>query len=392
MEFRLDIEDYINETDYQWDGNNETVCHNLLIISRLYPPDLAVPLYGYAMPFLFVTTAITNLLVVAVLWQRHMRSPTNAILLAMALADTFTVCFPEPYFFYMYALNNYKEPLYPTAACYTWLFFHETIPNLFHTASIWLTVMLAGQRYIYVCHAPLARTWCTIFRVHVAIAVIFSLALFHQMPRFLDTVYDPVQVVWDEGEQAGHCVDACHVRYADWVQIVSLDIYYSIYFWFRVLFVHMGPCTILVVLNGLLFNAMRNAQKRRAQLLQENRKSECKKLRDSNSTTIMLICVIMVFLVTEIPLAIITLLHIIQTQWNIVIINYRLLYYYLIYSNSFIIFSYPVNFAIYCGMSRQFRETFRELFVRGSAFTRPPDGDSSRYSMVNGPRTCVTES
>ncbi|KAI8433665.1 hypothetical protein MSG28_015663 [Choristoneura fumiferana] len=33
------------------------------------------------------------------------------------------------------------------------------IPAMFHTASIWLTLALAVQRYIYVCHAPVARTW-----------------------------------------------------------------------------------------------------------------------------------------------------------------------------------------------------------------------------------------
>ncbi len=34
--------------------------------------------------------------------------------------------------------------------------------QIFHTASIWLTLALAVQRYIYVCHAPIARAWCTI--------------------------------------------------------------------------------------------------------------------------------------------------------------------------------------------------------------------------------------
>ena len=31
--------------------------------------------------------------------------------------------------------------------------------------------------------------------------------------------------------------------------------------------------------------------------------------------------------------------------------------------NLLISLSYPLNFGIYCGMSRQFRETFKELFI-----------------------------
>ncbi|KAJ8969104.1 hypothetical protein NQ317_006981 [Molorchus minor] len=49
---------------------------------------------------------------------------------------------------------------------------------------------------------------------------------------------------------------------------------------------------------------------------------------------------------------------------------------------------YPINFAIYCGMSRQFRETFKDLFIKGAANAR---NGSSRYSIVNGPRTCTNE-
>lgn len=50
--------------------------------------------------------------------------------------------------------------------------------------------------------------------------------------------------------------------------------------------------------------------------------------------------------------------------------------------------SYPINFAIYCGMSRQFRETFKEIFIKPVSSKK--DG-SSRYSLVNGPRTCTNE-
>lgn len=52
--------------------------------------------------------------------------------------------------------------------------------------------------------------------------------------------------------------------------------------------------------------AMRDAQLKRDKLFKENRKNECKRLRDSNCTTLMLIVVVTVFLMTEIPLAVVT--------------------------------------------------------------------------------------
>lgn len=179
------------------------------------------------------------------------------------------------------------------------------------------------------------------------------------------------------------------VRMADWVKTLSLDAYFITYFGFRVLFVHLIPCTSLVVLNVLLFRAMRAAQINRQKLFKENRKSECKRLRDSNCTTLMLIVVVTVFLMVEIPVAVVTILHIISSTM-VEILDYSIANVLILVTNFFIIVSYPINFAIYCGMSRQFRETFKELFIRGAVTSRK-NGGSSRYSLVNGPRTCTNE-
>lgn len=178
---------------------------------------------------------------------------------------------------------------------------------------------------------------------------------------------------------------------ANWInQYVTVDGYYLSYFLFRIIFVHLLPCIALVVLNVLLFRALRQAQQRRDLLLsKKNQKSECKKLRDSNCTTLMLIVVVTVFLIVEIPLAVVTLLHVLASVFPHFPLNYDIAHVLVLFTNFLIIVSYPINFAIYCGMSRQFRETFKELFIRGTVTNR--NGSSSRYSLVNGPRTCTNE-
>ena len=122
----------------------------------------ALPMYGYAMPFLLVVTIVANTLIVLVLSKRHMRTPTNTVLMAMALSDMLTLLFPAPWFFYLYTFGNHSKPLQPIAACYAYHIMKEVIPATFHTASMWLTLTLAIQRYIYVCHPAVARTLCTI--------------------------------------------------------------------------------------------------------------------------------------------------------------------------------------------------------------------------------------
>lgn len=117
-----------------------------LNVSRELPTEYAVPMYGYAMPFLLLITIVANTLIVVVLSKKHMRTPTNAVLMAMALSDMFTLLFPAPWLLYMYTFGNHYKPLSPVFACYAWNMMYDVIPMLFHTASIWLTLALAVQR------------------------------------------------------------------------------------------------------------------------------------------------------------------------------------------------------------------------------------------------------
>ncbi|KAF7286426.1 hypothetical protein GWI33_005344 [Rhynchophorus ferrugineus] len=158
-------------------------------VTNEMPIGYAVPLYGYFMPFLLVVTIVANTLIVVVLSKRHMRTPTNIVLMSMALCDMFTLLVPAPWLIYMYTLGNHYKPLHPVPICYTWSIMHEVLPNLFHTASIWLTLVLAVQRYIYVCHAPQARKFCTLPNVYKCVGYTLFASALHQAPRLFDTQY-----------------------------------------------------------------------------------------------------------------------------------------------------------------------------------------------------------
>ncbi|XP_030382254.1 sex peptide receptor [Scaptodrosophila lebanonensis] len=345
------------------------------------PLDYALPLYGYCMPFLLIITIISNSLIVLVLSKKSMATPTNFVLMGMAICDMLTVIFPAPGLWYMYTFGNHYKPLHPVSMCLAYSIFNEIMPAMWHTISIWLTLALAVQRYIYVCHAPMARTWCTMPRVKRCTIYIALLAFLHQLPRFFDRTYMPLQIEWNGNE-----TEVCHMETSLWVhEYVGVDLYFTSYYMFRVLFVHLAPCIILVTLNILLFVAMRQAQERRKLLFRENRKKECKKLRESNCTTLMLIVVVTVFLIAEIPIAVVTAMHIVSSL-IIEFLDYGIANIFIMMTNFFLVVSYPINFGIYCGMSRQFRETFKEIFL-GRIIAKKDS--SSKYSIVNGPRTCT---
>ena len=57
---------------------------------------------------------------------------------------------------------GWYEDWVPFSWCVPYLYTTEHLPTVFHTASVWLTVALAGQRYVHVCHAGLGKCFMTI--------------------------------------------------------------------------------------------------------------------------------------------------------------------------------------------------------------------------------------
>ncbi|XP_074653300.1 sex peptide receptor-like [Tubulanus polymorphus] len=344
-----------------------------------------IVLNGYLTPIVILFTIITNSLVCLVLLKPHMRSPTNMLLVAMAMSDTFTGVFPSPAFVYFYMFGHHKQYV-PYEWCMVNEYITGGIPTIFHTASIWLTVALAVQRYIYVCHTLAARRWCTVQTAVIGTFIIYIASTICHLSKFVDTYFEPMDCpsVVDNYTLTTTCLPVKRDFFEE-----NAVVFYNVYLWFRIIFIHFIPCTSLIILNALLIKTMRDAKRRRMQLLRQNKKSECKKIQDSNCTTLMLVAVVGVFLVVELPSGIVIMIWVIDETYMLQILTENSIGLLSLFTNFCILVSYPVNFFIYAGMSKQFRDTFKRLFVKGPM---PLDREHSQYMSLateNG-RTCVT--
>jgi len=149
--------------------------------------------YGFIHPVVVTATMITNCLVCAVLLRPSMRSPTSTLLVAMAFSDTLTGLLPTPCFIVFYGFGLYADWV-PFNWCLPYLYFTEHLPTVFHTASVWLTVALAAQRYVHVCHTGVGKRVCTVPNMLRVIGVVYALALVIHLPRLLETRIDHVRV------------------------------------------------------------------------------------------------------------------------------------------------------------------------------------------------------
>jgi len=173
--------------------------------------------------------------------------------------------------------------------------------------------------------------------------------------------------------------------------------------YFRIIFIHLIPCILLVGLNARLFVAMRRAQAHHRRLLRENLHTESRRLAETNMATLMLLVVVGVFLLVEAPLAVMMMTMIVENTSpdSLELMDPGVRSTATLLINLIILFSYPVNFFIYCGMSQQFRQTFCQLFVGQAAVvmtgaptqpSRCPDVDDEEEGNDGGDAAALRRS
>ncbi|CAB3410113.1 unnamed protein product [Caenorhabditis bovis] len=389
-----------------------------MFIANQVPVEWAVPMYGYMMPFIVTLTVATNSFIVVVLSHKYLRTPTNYVLLAMAVSELLTGLSCMPWFTYYYTLSGYKTDLQhglPSFWCAAIPYMAAYLPSIFHTMAIWLTVYLAIQRYIYICIPSLVRKFCTIHRSKQVIAVICVLSAAMNTPDLFSSKNRSHDII-DHSKNRTHRV--CYRYKTALVQTIGENIYYNLTFSAQTIFVHLIPCILLVIFTWKLVAAIRLADRRHATLLakypsnsnrstrrkfsemtsssdNENRLVRLFRQRDSISepkrahglkqNTRMLVVVILLFLITEIPAALIFMVHVISVSLRLSIVDYQLLNILLIVRNVLIVVSYPFRFAIYCGMSQQFRDVVKQMFTGKMLAHAIRDKDNSTtFALVQG--------
>ena len=301
--------------------------------------------HGYASVIVCVLGVICNLFNIVVLTCPNMRRTTNYILTCLAVSDLLTMLSYIPFALHFYCVHG-QDPT-PERNTRQWIYFflfHVNFSVTTHTVSIWLGVILAIFRYIYVTrsgstdsHLARIATLCiTIVSIVILIPNYISLHIVQvQDTGTNQTVYDLVAV--------------------------DNNLTNMLNFWIHALLIKLLPCFLMLVFGGLLVCTMRSSNRRRRKFRRRSMTSEMRQQnveRSHTRTTNMLVSVIILFLVTELPQGILALCcgllpgffdgvyaPLGDTMDIIALINNG------------------INFTLYCSMSKQFRQTFLCLFA-----------------------------
>ena len=206
----------------------------------------------------------------------------------------------------------------------------QPVGYMTETFSVWVTMLLAINRYISVCKPFHMTTWCTMTKVmrQMVTVVIFSMIL--NIPRFFQWKVVAVD--------CGISIQQTSIGEYKLFGIVYSNALYTI-------LVLILPLVLLVLLNGKVIRMLYNHRKWKRHSIGGYRKSS------ERNVTMIMITLVLVFIVCRTPDRILQILKNFYPQRHCGTVSYYLTH----VCNFLIILSSSVNFFIYYTFTRRFR-------------------------------------
>ncbi|XP_076455500.1 uncharacterized protein LOC143290096 [Babylonia areolata] len=228
-------------------------------------------------PIICILGLCGNVLCIIVMSQRQMRSSTNVYLLSLAVSDGVKLI-SDLLYFIVVLLYHVDSPSGDKAFGCLYPYAHY-IFNCSLCVSAWLTVSVAFERYIYVCHPTKVKTYCNIARARtVSFTVFFSMSLL-AIPYAMR--YRTVEVMNNRTGGGTWTLEVTEL----WQNRLFADIYT----WVQNFLRSIIPLLILIALNVAIIYGMRRCRIGRSKSGRRHR------------ITVMLIFVILIFLVCITP-------------------------------------------------------------------------------------------
>ncbi|XP_061163046.1 sex peptide receptor-like [Saccostrea echinata] len=305
--------------------------------------DLTIPFYVYVLPVLALLTLCSNTLMITVFVKEKMFSSINILMIAIGISDTLHVILPSPFLLALYFSD--VSPFIPNHYCRLWDYLAKYIPEITHTSSIWLTVLLSFHRYIGVCYPFYIRQISTRKRSVLCVIAVYCCSSVLHFCRFVDTTYVDFHVVWGTKD-----IFTCKAVHTDWLKGYEV-LYECIYYWNCIVLIKVLPLSIVVTLDFLMARQLLRADNKRQRFLSENQTT-----KESRRVTWIVIAVAAIFSLVEIPVTIILILWTLSMVHDKMYVSEVKLGELSVIFNIIIYISFPCILFLYCLMSRKFRK------------------------------------
>ncbi|XP_013790874.1 FMRFamide receptor-like [Limulus polyphemus] len=290
-------------------------------------------------PIISFVGVVGNLLTIAIMTRRHMRSSTNNYLTGLAISDMlYLVCILILSIAHYSGMTDFHHINYWRLWPYTLL-----LTDACSNTSVWLTVTFTIERYIAVCHPIKGKVYCTESRAKKVVITVALICCCLTLPTPFE---------WTVIEVTEPLTNKTTVQ-PTFSELGMNILYRNVYYWLCVSLFVFIPLILLTVFNFFLIRSVRASKIQRNTMTR--RRNNRNYSRQESKITIMLIAVVVLFTVCQLPTAVL----LVYTTFHPQIPMTRGLgniFNFLMAINS------AGNFILYCVLSQQYRRTFSQIF------------------------------
>lgn len=326
--------EYLSHCNYDWEKHIDEIPGYELCIRILLPIICTIGIVGIT-------------LTVIVLSRKTMSTSTNSYLISLAMSDLI--------FLLMMATRCIETKL-SLEARYAYLVVMNYV-NIFLVAfllaSVWLTVMLAIERYIAICHPLRAMGICTVTRARIIIVLIFVCSLLFRMPELFKYKYKPFYNPCLDKEVPGYELTA----------LATNETFRHIYPWIDCFVLAVLPFSLLLFLNICLIREIHRSTNYLRYHLASDSNVQTIITSEEIKITLMLISVVVVFFICEAPYVVLAVMK--RLQPDKIFRHFHLMTYVTIL---LLVLRSSFNFILYCWFSEKFWNTFKKTFCMPQCF------------------------
>ena len=282
---------------------------------------------------------IGNSLTFVVFWKGNFKSSTSFLFLSLAIIDSAVLltAFTHRAASFDFVTASLPSDLSVYLAVSTYTLLSTTI-----TATAWMTVLVAVNRYIIVCLPLRACKWCTLSKVKIQLAVVLVLAVLFNIPQIYR--FRVVHRTRNNGTSYyAHAINAGYQSYPQFYYVYDYILPSLVLVWL--------PLLILTLLTIRQIKAMKDHRRMQAEMQRQHSQQD-------NSVTFALVIVVIVFIICQTPRFIFLAISFLG-PWSL-----RVTCSMNIMNTSLIVLNSAVNFGIYIVTNRRFREVLAENVCR----------------------------
>lgn len=321
-------------------------------------------IFSILAPIISAIGIVGIILTIIVLSRKSLCTSTNCYLIALSVADLGFLVVLFPRFFERFVTNE-QGFLFGIFFNYA-----RILLTTFLSASVWINVVLAVERYIAIVHPLRANMICSIRRARFVIVSVFVYSFIIQIPYFFE--YKVVSVTHET-----YCAPAVTYSHTvPWLFVSPED--KEIYRW-------VVDCTLsaivpflcLLVLNTRLIYEIRVSTKYIRNNVGLDHSMQRVLSNEQLKISVMLVCLIIIFFVCEAP-------YVVMNAFLKQSVNTQEVYIFWYIAIFLVALKSTFNFILYCWFSERFWETLKQKLCLTLCNEGRKNFSTSRTSNCSG--------